>query len=213
MSSTGRGATRADADFYPTPAWCVERLLDRLELPGGSWLEPAGGDGAIVRAVARDDVTWTAVDIRPEAVAALQREGAEAHWGSFPRLVESGAINLSTFDVVITNPPFSEAQAFLDACLSPGRMKLMTPVVMLLRLAWLAGEERAAGHQRAMPNVYVLPQRPSFTGSGTDSADYAWFVWQAGVTGTNGIIEVLDCTPLEQRVAGQLPAPMQASLF
>lgn len=213
MSSTGRGATRVEADFYPTPAWCVRRLLERLELPGGRWLEPAGGDGAIVRAVDRADVQWSAVDIRAEAVSALRRLGVQAHLGSFPRLVESGALDLSTFDVVITNPPFSEAAAFLDAAMAPGRMKLGAPFVMLVRIAWLAGEERAERHQRRMPNVYVLPNRPSFTGAGTDSADYVWAVWHGGVTGMHGTIEVLECTPLVERIAGALPAPLQASLF
>ena len=33
---------RRPCDYYPTPAWVVDRLLDRVgyELPGGAWLEP-----------------------------------------------------------------------------------------------------------------------------------------------------------------------------
>ena len=59
--------TRAAYDYYPTPAWCVRRLLEAVDLPGGRWLEPAVGDGAIVRSVdaARDDVRWTTIDVRP----------------------------------------------------------------------------------------------------------------------------------------------------
>ena len=69
MSATGRGAERRASDYYPTPAWCIWRLLDALSLPCRcTWLEPAAGDGAIVRAVNAvvPDLDWVAVDIRPE---------------------------------------------------------------------------------------------------------------------------------------------------
>lgn len=59
MSATGRGAVRHERDFYSTPAWCVDRLLDdilpqiRVSRPDGveTWLEPCVGSGAIVEAV------------------------------------------------------------------------------------------------------------------------------------------------------------------
>ena len=28
-------------DYYPTPAWCVRRLLEAVDLPGGRWLGAA----------------------------------------------------------------------------------------------------------------------------------------------------------------------------
>jgi len=62
VSSTNRGnGKRSATDFYPTPPWCVHRLLDRLALPGGRWFEPRAGQGAIISAVngARTDVTWS----------------------------------------------------------------------------------------------------------------------------------------------------------
>ena len=76
MSATGRSSVRKDYDNYPTPAWCVRRLLERVDLPGGTWLEPAAGDGAIVRAVraARHDVDWIAVEIREDCRHLLRRE-------------------------------------------------------------------------------------------------------------------------------------------
>ena len=46
MSATNRGAVRNEHDFYPTPAWCVHRLLEAVPLPAGRWLEPCVGDGA-----------------------------------------------------------------------------------------------------------------------------------------------------------------------
>lgn len=64
MSATGRSDVRRLDDFYATPAWCVRRLLEGVNPPGGLWLEPCAGDGAIIRAVEemRADVKWHAVE-------------------------------------------------------------------------------------------------------------------------------------------------------
>lgn len=45
--------------------------------------------------------------------------------------------------------------------------------------------------QRHTPDVYVLPQRPSFTGKGTDSTSYAWFVWTSAEK-TEGKLQILN---------------------
>lgn len=52
-------------------------------------------------------------------------------------------------------------------------------VAFLLRLAFLATMRRRVSLWQANPpaKVWVLPQRPSFTGKGTDQFDYGWFVW------------------------------------
>lgn len=52
MSSTARGAVRKREDYYPTPGWCVRRLLEATttKLDGKRWLEPGAGMGHIIRA-------------------------------------------------------------------------------------------------------------------------------------------------------------------
>jgi len=74
---------------------------------------------------------------------------------------------------------------------------------MLLRLNYLGTTERNDFFRHMMPDISVLPERPSFDGKGTDSIEYAWFVW--GPEGTRkrrqGHIQVLDSTPLEIRKA------------
>ena len=47
------------------------------------------------------------------------------------------------------------------------------------------------------PDVFVLPDRPSFTGEGSDSADYAWFVWPSTIRAAR--FQVLKATPLAER--------------
>lgn len=174
MSATNRGGKRSPADFYATPEWCVRRLLDAIDLPGGEWLEPAAGDGAIIRATARPDVNWSAWELRSEERAALCNALPKdrVHIEDFLEASAAGRLGNRRYSVAITNPPFRLAQDFIDSCL-----QCADQVVMLLRLNYLASKSRwdfMSGHT---PDVYVLPSRPSFTGGGTDSIEYAWFVW------------------------------------
>ena len=192
MSSTNRGAERRENDFYPTPTESVHALLDRvghklpIEREGGlpaRWLEPAFGDGAIVSACHSRGLVpvWHAIDIRPEPKKAPP--GAGLFWqkdylSSCPDF---------TYDVIITNPPFSLAKEFIEKSLtgstanSPGYGGVpgFKPVViMLLRLAMLETVGRASWWQGREPDaIYVLGKRPDFTGSGGDSCAYGWFFW------------------------------------
>lgn len=63
---------------------------------------------------------------------------------------------------------------------------------MLLRLNFLGSQRRAAWLRAWTPDVYVLPRRPSFTGRGTDSCEYAWCVWHEDRRGPRGSVEVLE---------------------
>ena len=188
MSATNRGAQRVAEDAYPTPVWAVRALLAGCHLPGGTWLEPAAGDGAIVRMVnaCRRDVTWYACDVREEC------------WPAIEPLVDDGAIGdflqLDWSDwpapaVIITNPPYSLAEAFVRKALEvPGAV-----VVMLLRLNWLAGQKRAAWLRANTPSVYVLPRRPAFVNGRTDATDYGWLVWGLHEVPQVHVLRLEDC--------------------
>src|SRR6266852_476995 len=67
---------RHESDFYATPRWTVHRLLEVLHLRGGDWLEPGAGEGDLIRAVAetgRNDINWTALELRPECKSHLEK--------------------------------------------------------------------------------------------------------------------------------------------
>jgi hypothetical protein len=155
------------------------------------WLEPCAGEGAIIREVSRhrQDVSWTAVEIRREATRDLLTLHA----------VDSVCANFLTlpppprpYAVTITNPPFSLAMQFVQASRAVSHH-----VVMLLRLNFLASGARSQFMQETRPDVYVLPNRPSFVRGGkTDSIEYAWFHWHAGGI---GIVRVLPVTPAAER--------------
>jgi 16S rRNA A1518/A1519 N6-dimethyltransferase RsmA/KsgA/DIM1 with predicted DNA glycosylase/AP lyase activity len=173
MSSTNRGRARSSDDFYATPHWVVHRLLEKIVLPGGNWLEPGAGEGNIIRAVNRPDVNWTALELRKECRPHLQRIEPCPEiiiTDKFVAKVEDRRKPLygRKFDVALGNPPFSLALEFVQESLD-----LADTVVMLLRLNFLASSTRAEFMRSWIPDVYVLPNRPSFTGKGTDSIESA----------------------------------------
>lgn len=183
-------------DYYPTPSWCVRRLLEAVELPGGAWLEPCVGGGAIVEAVdeVRSDVEWTTVDLRPETGADLIADFVALGCPELDELAPRGG-----WVVCVTNPPFSLALEFV---LEARRRSQV--VVMLLRLGWLSSARRHPFVSEHMPDVYVIPDRPCFGGPhrhGSDAADYGWMVWTGPQRRRRGRVEVLATTPDYERRA------------
>jgi hypothetical protein len=76
--------------------------------------------------------------------------------------------------VALGNPPFALAQEFIQHTLT-----MAEQVVFLLRLSFLESQKREHFFARVgVPDVFVLPERPSFTGEGTDACAYAWMRWQ-----------------------------------
>ncbi len=196
MSSTGRkDGKRLAADAYSTPSWVTRLILDAIDLPAGRWLEPCAGDGAVIRAGDRDDVSWTACEIRSECGPLLaELPLSDVYLGDFLALADQGQFSEQPYDVVLTNPPYSLAEDFVNACLPLARH-----VVFLLRLNFLGGAARAAFWHDHMPDVYVLPNRPSFTGRGTDSTEYAWYHWHGAKVRREGHIRVLPALPISMR--------------
>lgn len=196
MSSTNR-KVREGHDFYETPAWCVERLLETGALNDGTrFLEPAAGRGAIVRAVnATRRPRWRLIELDSEHIGVLTAtapKGSTVLWADFLKTPpEPGAV-----DVIITNPPFDLAPRFIETAFAWKPQK----IVLLLRLNFLATEARAPFMRQYAPDVYVLPNRPAFTGKGTDSIEYAWFVWDLSqMPRAVGTVRVLAPTPAEVR--------------
>jgi hypothetical protein len=189
MSSTNRKSRRIVADDYPTPDWCIRQLLREVQFPGGNWLEPTAGDGSLIRAInnVRQDITWDTVELR-EACRDKLEEIPIINSITISDFLNIDPSYFSThFSAIITNPPYSLAMPVIQHSL-----KFDTDfIIMLLRLNFLATNVRAEFMRATTPDVYVLPNRPSFTGGGTDSTEYAWFVWDKNNLKTHGRLEVL----------------------
>lgn len=188
MSST-TGDTHA-FDSYPTPPWAIERLLERVWLPGGRIWEPCAGEGRIIaemRKVERfERADFWATEIQERHRPSLLRLADTVRIGDIlDPAVDAAVLDHGvTCDLAITNPPYSLAFEVLRRCRA-----IADWTALLLRVGFLEGgasdatEDRAAFLDADQPDVYIIPNRPPFARSkktgkfGTDSATYAWMVW------------------------------------
>jgi SAM-dependent methyltransferase len=179
-------------DFYPTPLeLCVAALRfanfeisDRYTL---TILDPGCGTGVWGQAA---KILWpncwiVGVDIDRERLAIAEATGA---YGSLIQR-QYGAVTLTpSFDLVIGNPPFREAEFFvrrsfglLSRRIVPEKSK-PAAVLFLLRQAFTASQgryQRMYNNGLKPANMDVVVNRPSFTGDGkTDATEYAIFTWR-----------------------------------
>jgi hypothetical protein len=203
MSSTNRGGQRSSSDNYPTPKWCVRRLLeaypDLLET-SGAWLEPCAGTGDIIEAVREFDPKrkFTAVELRKPATKQLSK------LSNVDVVCPQNYLTWITkkkFCVAITNPPFRLAQEVLERSLKQAD----DFVALLLRLNYVGSEKRFDFMSQQIANrIGVLPNRPPFSYNkqgkwGTDSIEYAWFIWEPANPVSEARLRMLALTSLEER--------------
>lgn len=201
MSSTGRKkkgqkVTRRKDDFYATPSWCVERLLEQEEIysllkNASCILEPCAGNGAIIKAVNSKipNSFWYVAELRAE-----EKDNLEEALIGHPAVLSCPSNYLGgnkedpedwvNPSVIITNPPFTLWEEFLDSCLFE-----CNHVIFLLRLGVLGSQDRFNLWQTRKPDLYIMEDRPSFTDDGnTDSDYYAWFFFHPSEAGRYKVI-------------------------
>lgn len=174
MSRTSDPGKRNASDFYPTPQEYADRIFREINTWGnivGPVLEPGCGLAPFCKSAKKFlDVKTIGVELRPDAEKQdWTDKWYNADFRSWNPPKRPG--------LIITNPPFSIAKDFLDRSL---RMVADDGyIVFLLRSAWLESDDRTAFHQSIMPwRVYFIPDRPSFTGKGTDATMYSYFVYR-----------------------------------
>lgn len=159
---------RNKTDFYPTPPDVTVALLDFLESrgllrPRGTTIwEPACGSGEMVRAMIDRGYNVYYSDLYP--VPADMKS------------VDFLATKTSPGSWIITNPPFSQADAFIQHAL-----ELQTPCAFLLKSQFWHAQKRLDNF-RLYPPAYVLPLtwRPDFlwgAKSGSPTMEVLWTVW------------------------------------
>jgi len=159
-----RFADLAGPDFYPTPSWATQALIEHEKFEGTIW-EPACGDGSMVRVLEKTGCPVIATDLYDRGFGIVGED-----------FLSSDRIS----DNIVTNPPFNSAEGFVKKGLSNSNRKL----ALLLRLAFLEGGNRYRTIFRDHPpaRTWVFSERITFypnsvarKGSGTTA--YAWFVW------------------------------------
>lgn len=189
MSAAGRGRARLAGDRYFSPPFVLPRLIERLPLPGGVWLDPFCGDGRLIASVSGVDLQWRGYDLGASMAAPVREVGAEFRLGcSFERI---GAERLRGVSVVATNPPYGgdAPERAMRSWFGLGAW-----LCFLLRLNWLASRRRRDLLALLRPDVFVLPDRPSFAFGGSDACEYCWCVLPPTGAG-GGRLEWLDKNP------------------
>lgn len=182
LVGTSTTRERANYDYYATPYQATEMLLDEVKF-SGNFLEPCVGGGHIVDIIKRyyPNECVYGVDI-------VDRGYPNTLVADFLKHDFLG----QKFDNVVTNPPFSLAQEFLEKC-----MEVVNDggkIAMFLKIQFLEGAKRREMFKKYPPKyIYVFSKRqaPWNNGSPVDEKGkpwsstmyFAWFVWEKGFTG------------------------------
>lgn len=195
-TATNGKRPRAAGDYYATPASSVVPFLQRwrpmLTTSRPLIVEPCAGGGELLPMISDRwaDAKIKAYDLTPKP-SAWKIDRLDFLTAFPPEL--AGRV-----DLVMSNPPYGAAEAFVRAGLRTVRDGGY--VAYLLRLGFLASQRRRELYRRNMPErVYVLAARPSFRavtledrGGGNDNTDYAWYVWRKGRRLNHSRLERLD---------------------
>lgn len=173
MSRSLPASERRPLDAYYTPDDLALALVATLPVAGAVCWEPHAGGGAFVRALTFHGA---------EAVIATDIAGGA--WGGCRDFLTEPMPPVKRLDWIVGNPPFTGFAAHVEHALAQA-----PNVAFLLRLAVMESAQRIECW-RSWPllRVYVLAERPSFTGGGTDSAAYGWFIFRRGYTGRAEIV-------------------------
>jgi hypothetical protein len=172
--SNVEGYAREKDDWFPTPPLATEKLLSVETFDGPLW-EPACGDGAISKVLINHGYEVISSDL------------VDRGYGESP--IDFLMEWTPRAPNICTNPPFKLAVPFVQQSLHMTTGK----VAMLLKLAFLEGQERAALFQSSpLARVWVFSRRLAFVPGGTTNARkidgggmmaFAWFVFQHGHIG------------------------------
>ena len=176
---------RVEHDYYATAEISTISLLNNHKIKKGLILEPACGQGHIIKVLKEHiDNDIIASDI-------IEREKICDF--SF---IKKDFLNAYYLDkkprTIITNPPFSHAQEFIERAIDlVGRRG---EVIMFAKIQLLESMSRKKMFEKYPPKyVYVFSERQPSLPNGNplnengkkwaNTMCYAWFVWKKGFTG------------------------------
>lgn len=175
---------RVEYDFYATNPKAVQMLFDsfkEINLSKTKTLEPSVGQGHIVNTLKNLGVSdIDCIDIVNRGV---------------PNVIVSDYLTCrlkNVYDLIITNPPFSLAQEFIEKSFT--HIVRGGYVIMFLKIQFLEGAKRKTFFDKYPPKyVYVFRNRMATWNNGNEldpngkrwatTMCHAWFIWQEGFKG------------------------------
>jgi len=194
LSSTNRSNTSKqnrsiNKDYYVTPVTDINEFLKELllrepDILKGRILDPcSGGDinhlMSYPEAIKQNGGTFIhTIDIREDSLTETKTDYLTYDCKN-------------KYDLIITNPPFNIAKDIIYKSLKD--VKDNGFVIMLLRLNYFGSKDRKDLWDFQMPKyVFVHHKRISFLDKGgTDSIEYAHYVWQKGYKPECSLLKVI----------------------
>lgn len=169
-------------DFYETPTWATEALLEAESFHGGIW-EPCSGHGAISKVLEQQYSPVISSDI----MVGTDIYGGQGKDFLKEQLMPKGWA--SRIQNIVTNPPYRHAQEFVEHAIKllPLTTEYSGKAAFLLKLTFLESAKRKKFFETYPPKkVWVFSNRvtmyphgqPEPKNGGTIA--YAWFVWEKG---------------------------------
>tara|TARA_B100001094_G_C18001245_1_gene705301 strand:+ start:328 stop:822 length:495 start_codon:yes stop_codon:yes gene_type:complete len=81
--------------------------------------------------------------------------------------------NFDDYDIIITNPPYSKKDKFIERCYKIGK-----PFALLLPVSSLQGQKRGEMFSENGIEILTLNKRIDFTGKGSPHFGVAWFCYK-----------------------------------
>ena len=172
---------RVENDYYATNPKAVEMLLTNYTFDAATILEPCVGGGHIANAINNFFANQRVIT------------GLDLVDRGYPNTIVQDFLTWETdrkFEGIITNPPFSLAQEFIEK-----GMELLTDdgqMAMFLKIQFLEGAKRKEFFEKYPPKyIYVFRNRMATWNNGNEvdpntgkrwatTMCHAWFVWEKG---------------------------------
>lgn len=171
---------KGSLDFFPTPPWATRAVINEvllrygIETSGKRVRDPCAGAGHMVAPLLE---SFSSVDVSDVQDWGIQPEIRDFTFETREGLIADGH---SVPDWIFCNPPFNIAERFLDRALAIAT----EGVALLIRLGWLAGQDRFHTIFGARPPRFVCPfaERVAmiegvWDPEASSATDYAWFIW------------------------------------
>ena len=172
---------RVENDYYATNPKAVEMLLTNYTFDAATILEPCVGGGHIANAINNFFANQRVIT------------GLDLIDRGYPNTIVQDFLTWETdrkFEGIITNPPFSLAQEFIEK-----GMELLTDdgqMAMFLKIQFLEGAKRKEFFEKYPPKyIYVFRNRMATWNNGNEvdpntgkrwatTMCHAWFIWEKG---------------------------------